>query len=72
MMEPSFSFDPDSVNVQIGHEGVIECHIAGKPKPNVFWKRPDGRIALPDERIDWLESDYGHYALSVSTCCILL
>ena len=66
MMEPSFTFDPDTVNVQIGNEAHLECHIVGKPKPNVFWRTPDRRIALPDDRIDWLESDYGHYTFSVS------
>lgn len=65
-MEPSFSFEPDSVTVKVGEEAVLECHISGKPRPNIYWKTPDGRIALPDERTEWVESDYGHYGFSVS------
>ena len=66
MMEPSFNFEPDSVTVKVGEEAILECHISGKPKPNIFWKTPDGKTVLPNNRIEWAESDYGHYSFTVS------
>lgn len=67
MIEPCFNFEPDSVMIKAGGEAVLECHITGKPRPNVFWKNEEGKIVLPGERAEWSESDYGHYGFIV--CC---
>lgn len=66
MCEPSFISEPEDFCVLPGDTVTLTCLAAGKPKPNVIWKGPDGHILLPTERTDWIELADGHCSFSVS------
>jgi len=55
--EPCFDLDPDDASVKVGEKACITCEFSGKPKPNIFWRDPHGRVCLPTERSDWFEED---------------
>lgn len=70
MSEPNINFDLETMNVMEGDAAIIECTVFGKPKPNVLWKGPDGHIAIPTERIDWLDLPEDKYGFMVSSSTI--
>jgi hypothetical protein len=49
---------PEQQTIQVGQPIQLDCHVTGRPQPDVTWTK-DGKELKPSDRIEILKTPYG-------------